>query len=160
MYQRLLLELKGYLYPILSAKLKSKTVAEDVLQDCLLSVHKFRHTFDPTHQFKPWVHAIMQSRISDYWRKNAKHSENEARWEESYENLFEAEYELTQQDLERWQGILNQLPEQQKHIVTLIKVEGLSIKEVADQLQMTESAVKVAAHRGYKKIKEMLYEKS
>ncbi|MCB0415634.1 MAG: hypothetical protein KDD50_14950, partial [Bdellovibrionales bacterium] len=43
----------------------------------------------------------------------------------------------------------------QKEIVLLLKFEGLSIAEVAKRMNMSESAIKVAAHRSYKKIYEV-----
>ena len=36
----------------------------------------------------------------------------------------------------------------------LLKMDGLSIKEAARRMQMTEAALKVAAHRAYERISE------
>jgi DNA-directed RNA polymerase specialized sigma24 family protein len=40
----------------------------------------------------------------------------------------------------------------------MVKVEGYSMADAARKLGMTESAVKVSAHRAYKKMKEWLIE--
>jgi RNA polymerase sigma-70 factor (ECF subfamily) len=42
------------------------------------------------------------------------------------------------------------LPRVQREVVSLMKYEDLSVREVATRLGMTEAAVKASAHRGYK----------
>ena len=51
---------------------------------------------------------------------------------------------------------MSSLPEKQRVIVELMKIEGYTAKEVAKKLDMSESAVKVSAHRTYKLLKEKL----
>jgi RNA polymerase sigma-70 factor (ECF subfamily) len=50
-------------------------------------------------------------------------------------------------DLER---MLGRLKEQQRDIVQSISIDGMSIRETADRLHMTEGAVRVALHRALK----------
>jgi len=50
------------------------------------------------------------------------------------------------------------MTEREKKIITLLKLENYSIKDAAKILNLSESAVKVAAHRAYKKIKKILSE--
>jgi RNA polymerase sigma-70 factor (ECF subfamily) len=50
--------------------------------------------------------------------------------------------------------LLQDVPEKHKRILTLMHVEGYTAKEVGKQMGMNESAVKVAAHRAIKKIRE------
>ena len=42
------------------------------------------------------------------------------------------------------------LPRVQREVVSLMKYEDLSVREVATRLGMSEAAVKTTAHRGYK----------
>jgi RNA polymerase sigma-70 factor (ECF subfamily) len=42
------------------------------------------------------------------------------------------------------------LPRIQREIVSLLKYEDLSVRDVAARLGMSEAAVKASAHRGYK----------
>jgi RNA polymerase sigma-70 factor (ECF subfamily) len=46
-------------------------------------------------------------------------------------------------------GALTRLPLVQHRIIKWLKVDDLSVRQIARRLRMTESAVKVAAHRGY-----------
>jgi RNA polymerase sigma-70 factor (ECF subfamily) len=50
------------------------------------------------------------------------------------------------------------LPERQRQVVELMKLEQRSVREVALILGMSESAVKVTAHRAYKKLRQELGE--
>jgi RNA polymerase sigma-70 factor (ECF subfamily) len=47
-------------------------------------------------------------------------------------------------------GLLCQLKMQQREIVKSISINGGSVRETADRLQMTEGAVRVALHRALK----------
>ena len=51
------------------------------------------------------------------------------------------------QDLDR---MLAKLNDRQRDIIRSVSVNGASIREVADRLEMSEGAVRVALHRGLK----------
>ena len=53
-------------------------------------------------------------------------------------------------------GEIQKLPAKQAAILQLMHQEGYTAKEVAEKLGMNESAVKVAAHRAYKVLKQKL----
>jgi RNA polymerase sigma-70 factor (ECF subfamily) len=48
------------------------------------------------------------------------------------------------------------LPEAQREAVVLHRFEGLSFAEIAEAAGVTESAVKVRAHRGYEALRAAL----
>jgi RNA polymerase sigma-70 factor (ECF subfamily) len=48
------------------------------------------------------------------------------------------------------------LPRVQREVVSLLKYEDLSVRDVAHRLGMSESAVKTTAHRGYKGLRRMV----
>ena len=43
--------------------------AEDLLQEVLIAVHTYRHTYDPQQPFTPWLHAIARYKFLDYLRR-------------------------------------------------------------------------------------------
>ena len=144
--------LRGFI----SKKINNFDDVEDVVQEILISLHNSRHTYDGTRPFKPWLFAIAKFRLYDYLRKIYKKAENECELEqENLENFSEdvtehvGEYEELYEEIEK-------LPKTQRSIIELMKIEGYTAKEVAIKLQMSESAVKVSAHRTYKKLKEKL----
>jgi RNA polymerase sigma-70 factor, ECF subfamily len=50
------------------------------------------------------------------------------------------------------------LPDNQRKVIQLLKFEDLSVREVADRLGMTETNVKVTAHRGYRALRQRIEE--
>jgi RNA polymerase sigma-70 factor (ECF subfamily) len=54
------------------------------------------------------------------------------------------------------QAALQALPPRQREIVSALKLRDESVKEVSVRMGMTESAVKVTAHRGYRALRRLL----
>ena len=48
------------------------------------------------------------------------------------------------------------LPARQREVIEALKLKDQSVREVAGRLKMSESAVKVTAHRGYRVLKRLL----
>jgi RNA polymerase sigma-70 factor (ECF subfamily) len=48
------------------------------------------------------------------------------------------------------------LPGKQRRVIELLKLQELSVREVAARVGMSESAVKVTAFRGYEAIRKMM----
>ncbi len=59
-------------------------------------------------------------------------------------------------DYESISGEVHRLPEKQATILRLIHQDGYTAKETAEKMGMSESAVKVAAHRAYKILRQRL----
>lgn len=126
---------------------------EDVVQEILLSVHKARHTYDGGRPLIPWLSAIGQFRINDYLRK----AYSGARWERvDIDALSETPADVTESAIESESvdELLQHVPEREKSILKMMHAEGYTAKETGRRLGMSESAVKVAAHRAIKKIRE------
>jgi RNA polymerase sigma-70 factor (ECF subfamily) len=56
--------------------------------------------------------------------------------------------------------LLATLPDKQREAIVYTKLDGLSMREAADLLKMSEAAVKVSAHRGLKALATTLREAS
>ncbi|MCB2082075.1 MAG: sigma-70 family RNA polymerase sigma factor [Rickettsiales bacterium] len=153
-YHILLKEISQLLRGILHKKISHQDAVEDILQEILISVHRARHTYDPSRPFMPWLFSIVQYRVNDYLRRMYRQKDN------VYIDFSEAERYLEtptfthQDDIQALKEALNKLPARQRKIVTLMKVDGYTAKEVAKHLDMNESAVKVSAHRAYKKLQQ------
>lgn len=155
-YAALLRETARLLRPYLSRRLSFDSEVEDVLQEILISIHKARHTYDGERPYRPWAYAIARFRLQDYLRKHyadeLRHAVDIAELEN---NLHQ---DVTEPDIsyESISGEIHKLPEKQAAILQLMHRDGYTAKEAAEKLGMTESAVKVAAHRAYKVLRERL----
>ena len=59
-------------------------------------------------------------------------------------------------DVEAIHAAVALLPERQREVIEALKFQDQSVREAAGRLRMTESAVKVTAHRGYQALKRLL----
>lgn len=118
--------------------------AEDILQDALLAIHLKRDTWDPAAPVLPWVHAIARHRMIDAFRRKGRRTEVDIG--DFVEVLAQPEEDrVSEREIGRALGLLGP---GQKAVVAAISVEGRSIAETARGLGMTETAVRVALHRG------------
>lgn len=125
---------------------------EDVVQDTLMSLHAARHTYDPARPFGAWFYAIARNRVIDGMRR----AQRRARLEVPTDVLPEAAAVPAPERDEQLRAALSHLPPRQRHVIERMKLHGDSVREVAGDLGMSESAVKVAAHRGYKALRRLL----
>ncbi len=155
-YEKLLRELSLYIKGIVRKRLDDPSRCDDVNQDILLALHKARHNFDSSRPFLPWLHAIIRFRLTDHLRKiYAGKRFEELDLDSSYGETFCEPQTNDEVDGPLLQA-LESLPEKQRLAVKLLKLDGLSVKEAAQSLGVSESALKVNAHRAYKAMKIFL----
>ena len=143
------LKLRGYL----NRRMEYEMV-EDVLQDTLLSIHRFLHTYLPGRPVGPWLYAICSNRMVDFYRRKRRIQLVESGID--LDTHQETGTHLTSESpIGNAIDVLKKLPERQRRIISLLKIEGLSVREVAIQTGMSESSVKVTAFRGYETIRKL-----
>jgi RNA polymerase sigma-70 factor, ECF subfamily len=152
-YAALFRAIMPLLKAFVSRRIPNMADVDDVVQDTLLSIHRAGHTYDTNRPFKIWMFTIARHRLNDYLRRNYRKSTFP---EISLSNLT---YEISAASVtESWDQfeyldkILDSLPEKQKKIVTMMKIEGYTAEDAAKKMNMSVSAVKVAAHRAYKSL--------
>ncbi|MNC99779.1 RNA polymerase sigma factor [compost metagenome] len=59
-------------------------------------------------------------------------------------------------DIDKVRAALAALPARQRDVVEGLKLRDESVKELAARLGMSESAIKVTAHRGYQALRKLL----
>ena len=131
---------------------------DDVAQETLLTVHAARRTYDARRPFAPWFYAILSSRMIDVLRKEHRIRAREMATEVLPEpdHAGPARSHADEVDPGRIHAALEALPARQREIVSALKLRDESVKEVSQRLGMTESAVKVTAHRGYRALRRLL----
>jgi RNA polymerase sigma-70 factor (ECF subfamily) len=127
---------------------------DDVVQETLVTVHRVRHTYDTARPFAPWFYAILSSRLVDVVRKERRIGSREIGTD------ILPEYPALERDTEADRSgvvaAVERLPERQREIVKSLKIRDESVKAVGERLGMNESAVRVAAHRGYRALRKLL----
>jgi RNA polymerase sigma-70 factor (ECF subfamily) len=152
-YEEFLIETAGILRRFLSKRMDFDMV-EDVLQDTLLSVHRFLHTYLPGRPVGPWLYAICGNRMVDFYRRKRRIQLVESGLDVNDQAVSQIEHEDRSTNGNALDA-LKRLPERQRLVIGMLKIHGLSVKEVATQTGMSESAVKVTAFRGYETIRKL-----
>lgn len=155
-YRLLLEELTKMLSDYFRSRVFKQENQDDLVQETLISIHKAKSTYNTDLPFTNWMYSIAYRRYIDYVRKQSRIDRMEIPGETilpllSNDNEIANERQL---DAEAVLNAIRELPERQREIVRLLKIDGFSIKEAATIMDMTETALKVAAHRAYKKIRQ------
>lgn len=117
---------------------------EDIVQETLLAIHLKRHTWRQDAPIKPWLFAIAKHKLIDAFRHRGRLAEIDIG--EIAETFAEPASE-TASNREIGHALAALAPGQ-RSVVTAISVDGRSIGETAKWLGMSETAVRVAFHRG------------
>ena len=129
--------------------------ADDLLQETWLRIHRVRHTYRPGMPVLPWVYAIARRVRVDGYRRTRRITAHEI----AAEILPEPRPRLEPRNpLPEFETLIAGLPEAQKEVVTMLKVGGLSLEEVARATSCTVGAVKQKAHRAYERLRKLLRE--
>ncbi len=156
-YAALLNEIVPALRVFVDLRLRDASATEDVVQNVLLSLHRARHTYEPSRPFGPWLRTIARNAVVDAFRARGKQAEREAALPDA--DLLADEREPSRMEAplsERMERALAELPASQREAVLLIHVRELSVAEAAERVGVTVSALKVRAHRGYKALRGLL----
>jgi RNA polymerase sigma-70 factor (ECF subfamily) len=158
-YERLLRDISPFIRSLARRYCRGPELAEDVVQDVLLTVHRVRHTWDPTRPFCPWLAAIAARRAIDSIRRASRIS----RFEVSDELLPETFADTPANNesgalraAEEIGPLLAALPERQRSALEAVKLRGLSMAQAAAESGQTVAALKVNVHRGVKSLRRLL----
>lgn len=151
LFQRHAGAVQGYL-----AHLVGATVAPDLTQAAFFSVVRARGRFDRRARFKPWLYAIATNAARDF-RRRRRPEELTPSGELPDAPVRPGQETQTDERMQaRVHSAIQQLPENQRAAIVMHRFQELSFAEIAEALGVSESAVKVRAHRGYKRLRELL----
>ena len=156
-YARLLRDIIPYIRAVVMPGLANVDWADDIVQEVLISVHKSLKTYDPALPFKPWLTAVAKFRRTDFLRRY--YSARGDRQTSLDDVAFTSQHVTDDAMAGEWKDMeaaLARLPEMQRTVLELMKIQGLTAQEVASKTGMSVSAVKVSVHRSMNKLKAMV----
>jgi RNA polymerase sigma-70 factor (ECF subfamily) len=129
----------------------SRTDADDLLQETWLRIHKVRHTYRHGEPAVPWFYAIARHIRVDHYRKSLRAAAGERELEEMSKGVSAAPHQAGELE-----ALLAPLSESQREVIAMLKVEGMSLEEVARAMSSSVGSVKQKVHRAYKKLRETI----
>lgn len=143
---------------IAARALRERADVEDVVQEILVTVHRVRHTYDPTRPFRPWLIAIARHRVQDRLRAQGRRAAWEAGWSAEAETfaIEPANTDKLAWDSHTLRAAMATLPDGQRQAIELTKLREMSLQEASAASGMTVGALKVAVHRGIARLRRLL----
>ncbi len=145
----------GKLLRFLERMVRDAAVAEELVQETFLRVHRARARYAPDAKFSTWLYTIASNVARNELRRpfrRAPHDSTDAEREGAPLELVAEESPVDEIVNARREGAeveaaLAHLPERQRAALWLAAVDGLSYAEVAKALETSESSVKALVHR-------------
>ena len=135
--------------------------AEDVVQECMLTVWRIAHQFNPkTASANTWLYTIVRNKRIDMARKTkADMVVSDDLWPEPEGEELETDVE---RDLNSKiaRTLLHGLPEEQRQIVYKVYFEGKSHSEIANELDLPLGTIKSRLRLAMKKLDTLAQEHS
>ena len=156
-YARVLTDVARLVRPRVRRRLgRAAQEAEDIVQEVLLAIHAKNATWDETQPLLPWVYAIADHKVVDASRRRARSARivSDTVSAEDVADFVpqpEPERDTIGLDIERH---LAGLSRREREVVQALSIEGGTVAGVAARLGMREGAVRVALHRGLKRLAE------
>ena len=152
--ERLVIRLCPALLRFLSASNQTRDVAQDILQEFWLRLHRSRHSYHPSEPVLPWIFAIARNTRVDTYRRRRRLLIREVTLAAIHEKSCQAHQpDIAEGEILR---ALDDLPKSQRETVMMLKVSGMSLEEVARATSTSAGAIKQRAHRAYGKLRAIL----
>jgi RNA polymerase sigma factor (sigma-70 family) len=144
---------------IIGRGIARQDIASELIQETFLQFHRARGDYDPARPLRPWLTTIAMNVRRDYLRRIQRRPEGRLQNGLTIDPEAPAIDPHAATEATRLRQLVAQLPNSQRTVIELHWFEGLSFPEVASVLGANPSAVKVRAHRGYKRLRVLLTEK-
>ena len=133
----------------------SEDMAEDIVQDVLLTVHRVRHTYQPGLPVKPWLTAIATRRSIDAMRKSGRIGAAESHDPIAIETYADphANNEAAGESRRDLKQMMSALSPGQREALDLVKLKEMSLVEASAASGQSVSSLKVNIHRAIKKLR-------
>ena len=140
--------------------LRRRTDAEELVQDTFLNLHRAAADFRQGAKLRPWLMTIALNLKREHFRRRARRPEAPLELDGRHDPIADSPRILERRHArDQIEKALATLPDNQREVIVLHWFGGLSFPEVADVVGSTTGAVKVRAHRGYTRMRELLESK-
>src|SRR6516162_3050774 len=134
---------------------------DDVVQDALLTIHRARHTYDPSRSFTAWLCAIADRRAIDLLRRTLRQERREVHAPFAFENHADETADPARgiahaDETTTVSRVLEALPMKQREAVQYLVLEEHSLADTAALTQRSKVSLKVNLHRALKALRGRL----
>lgn len=155
--------------PELRARESSSDLVQSVCREVLQDAQRFRHPSESA--FKSWLFTTALRKIADraeHWRTLKRDTGREQRLASQghddallgfYHSISTpSQHAVASEERERIERAFEELSEEQREVIVLARVAGLSRGEIAEQTGRSEGSVRVLLHRALARLSDLLAE--
>src|SRR5580658_2766141 len=158
-YERLLRDVTPFIRSIVRRHCNNRADIEEMVQDTLLTLHRVRHTYDPSRPFCPWLAAIAWRRSIDALRRRMRVARYETPEQGVYETFLEPAANSDIEDVrssEELADLLQLLPARQREALQALKLKEMTLVEASAASGQSVAALKVNTHRALKALRALV----
>jgi RNA polymerase sigma-70 factor (ECF subfamily) len=166
-YRGLVEKYQGRVYNVIYGMVRNREDAQELTQETFVKAFRNLHGFRSDARFYTWLYRIAMNLAIDLTRRRKRTPISgmdedvgirDARGEiADVHNIDSPRKVLERKQLHKAiMDALDQLPEQQKQVILLREVEGLSYREIADVLDLAEGTVMSRLFYARKKLQKVL----
>lgn len=130
--------------------------AEEVAQDALLQVFHKIHKFEGRSSFKTWLYTIVMNYCKNRVTKIIRKREGSEAYEEHSKVAQDTPENTTAEDTSASvEDAISKLPEQEREVLVMKFMSGLTLQEMSDVLEIGLSATKMRLYRAMESFKKV-----
>lgn len=142
-FEKIYADTYGKLYGFVKRYLKDQQAVKDVLQDCYIRLWERMETVMDDEKILPMLKVWAINATTDAVRKNARDMERAYVWQSNQEKISAADDRLyVSETMRQYHHAKESLPPQQRLVFSLVREEGLTQQQAADQLKISIHTVK------------------
>jgi len=144
-------EFGGPVFALALSVLRDRDLAADATQQTFFKAWRAASTYDADREIGPWLYAIARRTAIDLFRRGRRVVPSN-----------DVDSVVTSPGLEvAWEvfevrAALDQLPDEERMVVKLSHLDGLTHTEIAERLGIPVGTVKSRSHRAHKRLSESL----
>jgi RNA polymerase sigma-70 factor, ECF subfamily len=134
---------------------RNEVAADDLVQDCLVRALAKQHLWQEGTDLRAWLFTILHNQYVNHVRQSVRQGEL-AHLSETHRSLSHAaaqDHSLELRDLDR---ALAQLPDEQRTIILMVGLEGMSYEAVAEVIGVPVGTVRSRLSRGREALRRLM----
>lgn len=138
--------------------LKSRALAEEVVQEVFIKLWYQKETLTAVDYFKTWLQTLARNHIIDFMRKLDVRDAANRQWADGAsreENTTDHKIRTAQYE-HLLETALAELSDQQRAVYRLAKEQGLTYEQIGEQLSLSPLTVKTHMQRALRSIRDFL----
>ena len=157
-FQEIFVTFSERLYNFTYSYLKDSFESEEIVQEVFLRIWEMREEIDEDKSFKSFIYRMTVNKVFNQMKHQVvrqKYEKYLLNFDHSLSESPEARLHFKELD-ERISMLLKKIPEQQRNVFKLSRIDGLSNPEIADKLGLSIRTVENQIYRATKFLKENL----